>query len=48
MANLRCSVLNCQKEVAEGEYVTISNRVFCIECGVLFNKMMISDIIKGG
>ncbi|MHA1385050.1 MAG: hypothetical protein ACTSR3_14980 [Candidatus Helarchaeota archaeon] len=30
-----CSVINCQKEVKEGEYKKINGKIYCIQCATL-------------
>ncbi|MEM2110193.1 MAG: hypothetical protein QW327_06920 [Candidatus Odinarchaeota archaeon] len=44
----KCTVLNCGREVAEGEYVTINGSVFCIECATLLNKKLVTELFQRG
>ncbi|WEU40699.1 MAG: hypothetical protein OdinLCB4_001865 [Candidatus Odinarchaeum yellowstonii] len=44
----KCSVVNCRREVSEGEYKIIDDNVFCIECATLFNKRILKELFKRG
>ncbi|MHA1784230.1 MAG: hypothetical protein ACTSVY_11785 [Candidatus Helarchaeota archaeon] len=39
-----CSVVNCQKEVKDGEYKVINGKTFCLECATLYYKMLLTDL----
>ncbi|MHA1143371.1 MAG: hypothetical protein ACTSRW_01410 [Candidatus Helarchaeota archaeon] len=43
----RCCVVNCNKEVAEGEYKIIDGKIYCMECAVLVFTSFISGISPG-
>jgi hypothetical protein len=40
----KCSVVNCQKEVKEGEYKTIGGKIYCIQCAVLIFRESLSNM----
>ncbi|MHC1591090.1 MAG: hypothetical protein ACXQS8_03320 [Candidatus Helarchaeales archaeon] len=43
----RCCVVNCNKEVKEGEYKIIDGKIYCIECAVLMFTSMLLGLTPG-
>ena len=41
----KCSVLNCQKELKEGEGKIIAGKLYCVECAVFLLK---EELFKAG
>ncbi|NVM00704.1 MAG: hypothetical protein HWN67_00090 [Candidatus Helarchaeota archaeon] len=40
----RCSVVNCQKEVKEGQYKVIKGKIYCIQCAILVYREALGNM----
>ncbi|MFX0067895.1 MAG: hypothetical protein ACFFA1_02280 [Promethearchaeota archaeon] len=43
----RCSVVNCQRDIKEGESVKIGKKIYCVECAVLISKSEVAKLMRG-
>ncbi|MHA1408904.1 MAG: hypothetical protein ACTSQY_01050 [Candidatus Odinarchaeia archaeon] len=47
MNEMKCSVVNCQRKITKDECIVIDKKVYCRECAVLLNKMLIEKMMRG-
>ncbi|NVM29775.1 MAG: hypothetical protein HWN65_13105 [Candidatus Helarchaeota archaeon] len=43
--NRKCSVMNCQKELKEGEGRILGDKIYCTECAIILIK---EELAKAG